>query len=139
MTDEQNEQREKNETPAAGEGLAELGWTDRVSAFLNTTEPARLLMWSALAIFLAAVCTYFGIQMQYGLNGSSMLGLWQGGEHVSMEHASMDPYGGRSPLPPVLGKVLASLGFVFGIAGTLLPMWTVGRLISDAIKEGNRS
>ena len=126
MTDEQNE------TPVVDEVLLHTSWIERVSVCLNTTEPARLLMWSALAIFLAAVCTYFGIQMQFGMSDSSMLGLWQTGER----HTLMDPRGGRSPLPPILGKILASFGFVFGIVGTLLPMWTVGRLISDAIKEG---
>lgn len=74
--------------------------------YLNRTQPARLLIYSFIALAITALLTVVGSKMT--LDGFT---------------------------PYVMGLFI----FFFGTIGAIIPMWAVGRLIADAIKEGARN
>ncbi len=79
------------------------GPVETACRYLNSAQPARLLVNSFLAIAIAAILAIVG--SKFAQDG-------------------ITPY--------VFGVFI----FFFGSIGALLPMWAVGRLIADAIKDG---
>ncbi|MBL4698622.1 MAG: hypothetical protein JKX70_07300 [Phycisphaerales bacterium] len=105
--------------------------------FLNNTEPAKLMLWCAAMLILAGVCGFASFQLSTGWGMSTALEQWQSGSDVVMT-IPVDQK--RASFTQQALPIILSLGaFVFGIAATLLPMWAVGRLIADAIRDGAKS
>ena len=105
--------------------------------FLNDTAPAKLMLWCAAMLILAGVCGFASFQLNTGWSMGTAYQQWQSGSDVVMG-ISADQ--NRASFVQQVLPIILSLGaFVFGIVATLLPMWAVGRLIADAIKEGAKS
>ena len=105
--------------------------------FLKETQPAKLLLWSAAAIIIAGVCGIASVQIGTGWNINAAYDQWQSGTGFVMD-VSADA--NRASLARRVLQTMLSLGtFLFGIVAALLPMWAVGRLIADAIKDGAKS
>ncbi len=91
-------------------------------AFLMKAPPALLLVWSAVAVVLAGLFTFLGFR---SATSPLIIESFQGGTSNG---------GGV-----FAASIFAIPAFLLGIVGTLLPMWAVGRLIADAIKDGAKS
>jgi hypothetical protein len=98
--------------------ISKLWGMDWAYQFLMFTHPAFLLIWSAIAMALAGLSTFIGFQSI--TNSTTPQGV-----------SSLYTNGGIG--------VFALPAFLLGIVGALLPMWAVGRLIADAIREGDKS
>lgn len=112
-----------------------------IDRFLNDTPPFRLLVWCFVALLLAAISGIGAMKIETGWNLNASIEEWRvtttwGDAPTVYTDTSSDP--NRAPLwRRTLPLILNVCVFVFGAFGGLLPMWTVGRLISDAIREGN--
>ena len=124
MTDESNKPpQEQGELESLGASPIDWFWgLDWMCNFLVKTPPAALLVWSAIAIALAGLSTYIGVKV---MSSSSP---WDSSNATIIESGTFLSAG-----------IFALPAFLLGIIGTLLPMWAVGRLIADAIKEGAQS
>ncbi len=104
---------------------------------LTKTTPAVLSLFGALSLILAAICTVVGINLVSGLGVQDLINQFNG-EYGSYSlpvfHDEQRPVFRR-----YFGLAFQMLSFVFGVVGGLLPMWSVGRLISDAIQSGDKS
>ena len=123
MTDERQGNKEQSQSESPRSVPGEWFWgVDWVCNFLLKTNPAMLLVWSAGAIIGAAVLTFIGVRIMMNSNNDSQ---------------ALTIYINE---PEFLSTGLFAIpAFLLGVVGTLLPMWAVGRLIADAIKEGARS
>ncbi len=104
--------------------------------FLKETDPAKLLIWSAIVFILAMLCSVVSMKLQTGFDWGYALN-----EGMSMRDGtySLDVSGGAGRQ----GRLWTSsffkiLAYLFTIIGGLLPIWTIGRLISDAVKSNGR-
>jgi len=108
-----------------------------VLRFLKETEPAKLLLWCAVFVVLAGLCGIASLQVISGWNLNASYEQWQSSSYRIMDYSS-DP--NRASFVRRALPVLLNLGaFGFGTIAALLPMWTVGRLIADAIRDGAKS
>jgi hypothetical protein len=123
MTEEQQRNEEQGELESLGAKPTNWFWgADWACDFLMKTHPALLLVWSAVAIIAAAIFTFIGLQGMMNSNNdfpSSTIYLNEPAFH--------------------LAGLVAIPAFLLGVIGTLLPMWAVGRLIADAIRDGAKS
>ena len=108
---------------------------DRITDFLTDNSPERLFILGAVALVLAGVCAYLGLRLQNGLSFSQMQMLMENG-NLSVPNSFEDR---NSVIRNIFGIVFSVFGFAFGIIGGLLPLWAVGRLIADAIHDGDNS
>ena len=92
-------------------------WADWIGRFLNQPQPALLPMIAAMVLVLAGFLAYLSMQT---------------GGYIA-QHA-VGAGGIR-----IIWRALSVVAFLSGVIGSLLPMWAVGRLIADAILEGNKS
>lgn len=109
--------------------------------FLKETDPAKLLLWCALFLILAAVCGITRLQLQTGLSWSEsqrFLDSPQSSFSIVSDYQQQNDRSGLVFLKSASAFVLGIGAFIFGIIGGLLPMWTVGRLVADAIREGHK-
>ncbi len=97
--------------------------------YLDTTRPSSLLMHSVLILILASVAFYLSYYLAVGGPSASTFNSVNFNESSKM--ISTDP---ATSMKSILSIVAAALGVLFGIIGAVLPIWAVGRLISDAIK-----
>lgn len=107
-----------------------------IDRFLNDTPPSRLLVWCFITIALAAICGVARVSLQTGMSWSESQQFYDGDMDSMSYITPVDIESDRSGMVRLKGFVAFVLGigtFMFGIIGGLLPMWTVGRLISDAI------
>ncbi|MFK7760216.1 MAG: hypothetical protein AB8C13_09750 [Phycisphaerales bacterium] len=102
--------------------------------FLTETSPPKILLSGAIALILAAICTYIGLSLQNGLSFGQIQRMLEQGS-ISIPRFVEDEPG---PVKHFVGLLLLVVGFLSGVAGGLLPMWSVGRLISDAICTGSK-
>lgn len=108
--------------------------------FLNETQPAKLLLWSAVAITVAALLGIIRIYINTGVSFNEAQEFYEYGKESITIVSSYDAENDRSGLirfKSTLAFILGVGAFVSGVAGGLLPMWAVGRLISDSIREGH--
>jgi hypothetical protein len=112
----------------------------RLHRFLNDTPPSKLLIWCFVAISLAAICGVARVSLQTGMSWSDSQQFYEGASDSISFATSVDYENDRSGLVRLKGVLAFVLGvgaFICGAIAALLPMWTVGRLISDAIREGH--
>ena len=93
-------------------------WANR---FLTKTEPAVLFTWGAVALVIAGGFGYLSVSAMSGISFNAAQGV--------VTQSNNQFFSGIFGLP----------AFLLGIVGTLLPMWAVGRLIADSIKDGAKS
>jgi hypothetical protein len=122
MTEEQQRNEEQSEFESLGAKPTNWFWgADWVCEFLMITHPAMLLVWSAVAIVSAGVFTYLGVRV------------------MANSHTFQDPSVYVNDGAFLSAGLFAIPAFLLGVIGTLLPMWAVGRLIADAIKDGAKT
>lgn len=106
--------------------------------FLNETDPAKLIIWCALFLIIASVCGVIRFQIQTGLSWSESQRFLDSSQSNLSFVSDYQQENDRTGLVFVKNASVFVLGigaFIFGIIGGLLPMWAVGRLIADAIRE----
>tara|TARA_R110002072_G_scaffold42064_16_gene118342 strand:+ start:35150 stop:35563 length:414 start_codon:yes stop_codon:yes gene_type:complete len=105
--------------------------------FLKETEPAKLLIWCAVFIMLTGVFGTASVQVSTGWNVNASFEDWNSGTGTRFLSTSIEP--DRESFILRITKILLNLGvLLFGIVSALLPMWTVGRLIGDAVQTNGR-
>lgn len=112
-----------------------------IGRWLNQTAPSTLLIWCAVFLVIASVCAIVRVQIQSGLSWNEAQGFLGSGQDRLLIPSQYDHANDRSGLVFFKDAIALLLGigaFIFGIIGGLLPMWAVGRLIADAIREGHR-
>ncbi len=124
--------------PAKSLRLEDVSLTRGLRGILNHTEPAMLLIWCALALVGAALLGYLSYRMS-GFEGDFLNYQWSQEPMYSSQDANPRSRTAIEILREWGGVGAGIAAFLFGIVGTLLPLWAVGRLIADAIREGNKS
>lgn len=108
--------------------------------FLNDTEPAKLLLWCGAAITIAALCGITRFYLQTELSWTDAQQVYETGSTQSTFVTPYTTQNDTTGLVRIRGLFAFLMGvgaFIFGVIGGLLPMWAVGRLIADAIREGH--
>ncbi len=113
-----------------------------VIRFLNDTQPAKLLIISAACIVLTAVFGVLAYKIDTGWNWNASIEQWSvtttWDTSLSPRVIDQSTNPARAPFwKRTLPLLLNIFVFLLGVVSALLPMWAVGRLISDAIKEGH--
>ena len=123
MSEEKENNKDKSELESLGATPVNWFWgMEWTSGFLMKTHPSVLFVWGAIALVAAAVVSLLSIQSGAGITSASVT------------------YYSPGTAPSVgMANALAVPAFLLGIIGALLPMWAVGRLIADTIREGNKS
>lgn len=106
---------------------------------LNDTQPAKLLIWSAVLIIIAALSGITRIYLNTGMSFNDAQQFYENGTgSVSYitDFAKQNDRTGIVRIKSLFALLLGGVAFFTGVAGGLLPMWAVGRLISDTIREG---
>lgn len=105
--------------------------------FLKETDPAKLLIWCAVFIILTGVFGTASVKISMGWNVNAAFEEWYLAKGDRVFSTSIEP--DREPFIRRVIEILLNLGmFLFGIVAALLPMWTVGRLIGDAVQSNGR-
>ncbi len=103
--------------------------------WLNRTPPAKLFLYCFVFVILAGLCAIASNKLSTGWNWKASYELWQSPEpYITDVSADADRATFISRTLPFLLNICA---FIAGTIGGLLPMWAVGRLIADAIREGH--
>lgn len=142
MDNSETKSNSPSETFAQGESL-HASWKDQKNrsrgissginasrvGFLHEKDPASLLVLSFFSLVFAALASYLSIKFMS--DGSEAVGQ----TIINYGEIQLTTNSGSTIITVLFGIA----AFLLGIVGTLLPIWAVGRLIADAIKDGAKS
>ncbi len=93
-------------------------------------------------IMLAAICGITRVYLNTGMSFNDAQQFYENGTgslSYITDFAAQNDRSGVVRLKKSLALLLGFTAFITGVVGGLLPMWAVGRLISDSIREGYKN